>query len=124
MTERTMTDATAKAIEQAMKLAVDNGHSTCDPIHLAAVLFQDDDSIGARVCSRAEGAPDVTVIRRSLQKLILKRPSQSPAPLESSPSNSLGQLIQRAKKAAAANGDSLIALEGQRTNQENGSRGG
>jgi ATP-dependent Clp protease ATP-binding subunit ClpB len=111
MTERTMTDATAKAVEQAMKLAVDNGHSTCDPVHLAAVLFQDDDSIGARVCSRAEGAPDVTIIRRNLQKFILKRPSQSPSPLESTPSHALGQLLQRAKKAAAANGDSLVALD-------------
>mmetsp|Transcript_21060 Transcript_21060/g.37062 ORF Transcript_21060/g.37062 Transcript_21060/m.37062 type:complete len:924 (-) Transcript_21060:482-3253(-) len=111
MTERTMTDATGKAIEQALNLARDNGHSTADPMHLAVVLFQDDDSIGARVCSRAEGSPDVNVIRRNLQKLILKRPSQSPAPLEASPSHALGQLFQRAKKAAAANGDSLMALD-------------
>ena len=111
MTERTMTDATGKVIEQALNLAAQNGHSTADPMHLAVVLFQDDDSIGARVCTRAEGGPDVNGIRRNLQKLLLKRPSQSPAPLEASPSHALGQLLQRAKKAAAANGDSLIALD-------------
>ncbi|VEU38325.1 unnamed protein product [Pseudo-nitzschia multistriata] len=80
-------------------------------MHLAAVLFNGDDSIGARVCSKAHGASDVTLIRRNLQKLLLKRPSQSPAPLEATPSHALAQLLNRAKKAAAANGDALIALD-------------
>ncbi|KAG7336920.1 chaperone ClpB [Nitzschia inconspicua] len=111
MTERSMTDKTTKAIEAALTIAKDNGSSVALPVHLSAVLFQDDDSIGARVCSRAEGGPDVTVIRRNLQKLILQRPSQTPAPLEASVSSDLGKLIQRAQKAAAANGDSLVALD-------------
>lgn len=109
--QRTLTDATAKAFENALALARDNGHSTADPMHLAVVLFDGDDSIGARVCSKASGAPDVTVIRRNLQKILLKRPSQSPAPLEASPSHALAQLLHRAKKTAAANGDALIALD-------------
>jgi ATP-dependent Clp protease ATP-binding subunit ClpB len=106
-----MTDATYKAIEKASTLARDNGHSVCDPVHLCAVLFHDEDSIGARVCSRAEGGPDVTVIRRNLQKIILKKPSQTPAPMEAPPSTALQQLLQRAKKAAKANGDSLVSLD-------------
>lgn len=109
--QRTMTDATSKAIQTALNLARDNGHSTADPMHLAVALFEGDESIGARVCSRAEEAPDVTVVRRNLQKLLLKRPSQSPAPLEAGPSHALAQLLNRAKKAAAANGDALIALD-------------
>eukprot|EP00537_Pseudo-nitzschia_pungens_P014326 CAMPEP_0172385388 /NCGR_PEP_ID=MMETSP1061-20121228/3064_1 /TAXON_ID=37318 /ORGANISM="Pseudo-nitzschia pungens, Strain cf. pungens" /LENGTH=920 /DNA_ID=CAMNT_0013114389 /DNA_START=46 /DNA_END=2808 /DNA_ORIENTATION=+ len=109
--KRTLTDATSKAIETTLALARDNGHSTADPMHLAVVLFDGDDSIGARVCSKAPGAPDVTIVRRNLQKLLLKRPSQSPAPLEAGPSHALAQLLNRAKKAAAANGDALIALD-------------
>lgn len=112
MTEqRTMTDATAKAIENSLLLARDNGHSTADPMHLASVLFDGDDSIGARVCQRVEGSLDVTIVRRNLQKLILKRPSQSPLPMKASPSHALQQLLNRAKKAAAVNGDALIALD-------------
>ena len=112
MTEqRTMTDATAKAIENTLLLAKDNGHSTADPMHLAVVLFDGDDSIGFRVCQRVAESLDVTIVRRNLQKLILKRPSQSPLPLEASPSHALKQLLKRAKKAAAANGDALIALD-------------
>lgn len=111
MTERTVTDATAKAIEQTLNLARDNGHSQAEPLHLAVVLFQTDDSIGARVCTRVEGSLDVNVVRRNLQRLLLKRPAQSPAPLEASPSSSLSQLLHRASKQAKANGDALVALD-------------
>ena len=111
MAERTLTDATSKALEQALNLARDNGHSTAYPLHLAFVLFQDDDSIGARVCIRTEKGPDVNVIRRNLQKMILKRPSQTPAPLEATLSSGLSQLIHQATKQAKANGDALVALD-------------
>eukprot|EP00934_Nitzschia_sp_Nitz4_P002706 Nitzschia sp. Nitz4//scaffold40_size135432//112975//115698//NITZ4_003265-RA/size135432-processed-gene-0.50-mRNA-1//1//CDS//3329551282//2696//frame0 len=111
MTERTVTDATSKALEQTLNLARDNGHSTAEPLHLAAVLFQGDDSIGARVCTRTEGHLDVNIVRRSLQKLLLKRPSQTPAPLEATSSNALSLLLQRAVKLSKANGDSLVALD-------------
>jgi ATP-dependent Clp protease ATP-binding subunit ClpB len=107
-----MTDATAKAIEQTMNLARDNGHATADPIHLAVTLFADDDSIGARVCAKAESSgTDVNTIRRALQRLLLKKPSQTPVPLEAQPSSALAQLIQRAKTTAKANGDALVALD-------------
>lgn len=116
MTERTVTDATAKALEQSLNLARDNGHSTAEPLHLAMVLFKEDDSIGARVCTRADNADskaplDVNTIRRNLQRLLLRKPSQTPAPLEASLSNSLSVLIQKATKRAKANGDSLVALD-------------
>ena len=107
---RTVTDATANAINAALTLARDNGHSQADPLHLAAALFDSDDSIGARVCTKASNV-DVHLIRRNLQKAILKRPSQSPAPLEAAPSSALSVLLQRASKAAKANGDALIALD-------------
>jgi ATP-dependent Clp protease ATP-binding subunit ClpB len=116
MTERTVTDATAKVLEQTFHLARDSGHATADPMHLALNLFQKDDSIGARVCARAEtgggsNGIDVNLVRRNLQKLLLKRPAQTPAPLEASPSNTLSQLLQRATKTAKANGDELLSLD-------------
>jgi ATP-dependent Clp protease ATP-binding subunit ClpB len=110
MTERTLTDATAKVIEETLRLARDNGHSTADPIHLALVLFTGDESIGSRLCTKVEEA-DVSTARRSLQKLVLKKPSQSPAPLEAGLSNALSRLLQAASKAAKANGDALVALD-------------
>lgn len=115
MSERTMTDATAVALQEATTLARDNGHSLVEPIHLAIVLFNRDDSIGARVCIRSESSSstivDVHVIRRALQRLLLKKPSQIPSPAEASLSSSLGQLIKRATAAAKANSDALVALD-------------
>lgn len=110
---RTVTDATGKAINAALAIARDNGNSTAEPLHLAVALFQNEDSIGARVCTRINTDPplDVNHIRRNLQKLLLKKPSQSPAPLEALPSTSLSQLLQRSTKAAKANGDALVALD-------------
>ena len=107
---RTVTDATAKAINETMAIARDNGNSTADPIHLAAVLFQGDESIGSRVCTRSEGV-DVNLVRRNIQKVLLKKPSQTPAPLEAGPSSSFSQLLQRAEKRARSNGDALVALD-------------
>jgi ATP-dependent Clp protease ATP-binding subunit ClpB len=110
MTERTLTDATAKAIEQTLTVARDHGNNTADPLHLAVTLFQGDDSIGARVCTRAPDV-DINLVRRNLQQLLLKKPSQTPAPLEASLSSSFSQLLQRSTKVAKANGDALVALD-------------
>ena len=112
MTERTVTDATAKAIEQTIGLAKDNGQSLAEPIHMAAVLCTGDDSIGSLVCTKIPDADvDINVIRRNHQRLLLKKPSQTPPPMSASPSNALQQLLARATKAAKANGDSLVALD-------------
>jgi ATP-dependent Clp protease ATP-binding subunit ClpB len=108
--KRTLTDATSKAINDTLIIARDNGNSVAEPIHLAAALFQPDESIGSRICTRAEGA-DIHVVRRSIQAALLKKPSQQPAPLEANPSSSLTQLFQRAIKAAKSNGDALVALD-------------
>lgn len=134
MTERgnKVTDATATALNSALSLARDNGHSLAEPIHLAVVLFQGDDSIGSRVCARtavtttgttkpgrnneknppeSATAVDLHNLRRNLQKRLLQKPSQSPAPLEASASNALSQLLAGATKRSQANGDSLVALD-------------
>jgi len=115
MTERTMTDATANAFKETLQLAVENGHALAEPLHLAIVLFAKNDSIGSRVCARADTTAtsnlDVHSIKRSLQRLLLKKSSQTPVPIEATPSSALSQLLQRASNIAKANGDSLIALD-------------
>jgi ATP-dependent Clp protease ATP-binding subunit ClpB len=112
MTDRKLTDAASKAIEETLLLARDNGNSQADPLHLAIVLCKDEGSLVARVCSRVEDATvDIHALRKALQRQLLQKPSQSPAPLEASPSSGLAQLFQRATKGAQANEDALIALD-------------
>jgi ATP-dependent Clp protease ATP-binding subunit ClpB len=121
---RTMTDATTKALEQALNIARDNGHSLCEPIHLAAALFEADDGIGARVAAKSSASNmgagnssssadvvDVRQIRQAIQRAILKRPTQSPPPHEASLSTAVQKVIQRAMAAAKSNGDTLVALD-------------
>ena len=107
-----ITDATRKAIEQTLNLAQENGHAVAEPVHLGLVLFTGDESLGSRVCVKAQqDKADAAAIRRGLQRIIVNKPSQSPAPLKADPSNSLSQLLSRASKSAKANGDSLLALD-------------
>lgn len=115
-TERTMTDATAKVLNETLQFACNNGHSQADPIHLASILFSKDDSIGSRVIAKADNYTtnipiDINQIRRSIQREILKKPSQTPPPLEASVSSSLSQILHGAGKLAKSNSDELIALD-------------
>jgi ATP-dependent Clp protease ATP-binding subunit ClpB len=107
MAKQTVTDATSKVIEQTISIARENGNSSVEPLHLAVALF---DAIGDHVCTHAPEV-DINLVRRNLQQLLLKKPSQTPAPLEASLSSSLSQLLQRSTKAAKANGDALVTLD-------------
>jgi len=108
--QQQFTDAASQALEQSISIARENGHAVVEPLHLAIALFQGDESIGSRVTARAEKV-DINNIRRELQRLVLKKPSQTPAPLQASLSGSFSQLIQRATKQAKANGDALVSLD-------------
>ncbi|KAL7533412.1 hypothetical protein ACHAXR_005216 [Thalassiosira sp. AJA248-18] len=110
---RTMTDATTKALEECLTIARDHGHALAEPIHLAAALFANDDGIGSRAVAKTDAAKvvDVRQIRQAIQRAILKKPTQSPPPHEASIGSGLQKVIQRAMSAAKANGDSLVALD-------------
>ena len=95
-------------------------HALVEPLHLAIILFDKDDSLGPRLCYRADGPSNasstsspihIDTIRRSLQRLFLKKMSQSPAPSEVIFSAVMSQLLTPAGNAAKSNGDALIALD-------------
>ena len=117
MSDRTMTDATTKALQESLVIARDNGHAQGEPVHLASALFAEDDGIGSRVVAKSDagGEPssiiDVRQVRQGLSRAILKKPSQSPPPHEASMSSSLQKIIQRAMALAKSNSDSLVALD-------------
>lgn len=116
-----MTDATTKALQEALTIARDNGHALAEPIHLAAALFANDDGIGSRAVAKTDAAGggagmsqnivDVRQVRQAIQRAILKKPTQSPPPHEASIGSGLQKVIQRAISTAKANGDSLVALD-------------
>jgi len=114
--ERAMTDAVQKVINETLQFACDNGHSQADPIHLASILFSKDNSIGSRVTAKIPSDStkipiDINQIRRSIQRSILKKASQTPPPIDASVSSSLSQILNRAIKLAKSNNDELVALD-------------
>lgn len=113
-----MTDATNKVLSECLTIARDHGHAIAEPIHLAAALFSNDDGIGSRVVAKTDAAAsgatslvDARQLRQAVQRVILKKPTQSPPPHESSIGSGLQKVIQRAVSASKANGDSLVALD-------------
>jgi ATP-dependent Clp protease ATP-binding subunit ClpB len=111
MTERTMTDATANLLQEALNIARENGHALCDPLHLAVALFAKDDGLGARVCIKLDDAVNISSVRRSLSRLLLKKPAQTPMPTDVSPSTAFSKVMQKASSLAKSNQDSLVALD-------------
>ncbi|GAX27947.1 hypothetical protein FisN_32Lh031 [Fistulifera solaris] len=102
-----ISDASQKAIDEARVTACDHGHSKVDPIHLAHVLFQREDSIGAKVCLRA--SCDVYLARQSIQKALLKKPAYPEIPGEASLSSNFSLWLEYAAKLCKANDDVLLA---------------
>ncbi len=102
-----ISDASQKAIDEARVTARDHGHSKVDPIHLAHVLFQREDSIGAKVCLRA--SCDVYLARQSIQKALLKKPAYPEIPGEVSLSSNFSLWLEYAAKLCKANDDVLLA---------------
>jgi ATP-dependent Clp protease ATP-binding subunit ClpB len=110
MTLPDLTEASVKAINAAIELATHHGHASCEAAHLAASIFADEPAnIGARVASKA--GVDVEEIRRSLRRLLLKRPAQTPAPEHSSPDASFKSVLDAASKAMKQSGDTLVAQD-------------
>jgi len=110
MNQQQFTDAARTALQNTQSYARDNGHALAEPLHLAAVLFRDEDSIGARVCLRTAGT-DVHAIRRGIQKALLNKAAQTPAPLEASFSSTMAKVLQKAIQLSKSKGDSLVALD-------------
>jgi len=105
-----LTEASIKAINRAIEIATEHGHASCEAAHLAAAIFAEEpNSVGERVCKKA--GLEVEEIRRSIRRLLLKRPKQTPAPEQSAPDSSFKRVIDTASKAMKQSGDTLIALD-------------
>jgi len=105
----TLTDGTAELIQTSLEAAQDMGHAQCDPSHIAASFFAKEDSLGARVVSKI--GVDLGDVKRTLRRLLLKRPAQQPPPDQVHPSSATIKLFNAATKLSKANGDSLVALD-------------
>lgn len=117
------TDKTQQSLSAAIQLAKDYSNAQVHPPHIAAALLNEgggDDSptsmsnVGASslfssVIQKASGDP--VIVKRGLQKIIVRLPSQSPSPEEISMSASTLKVLREAQSLQKTMHDSYIAQD-------------
>ncbi|KAG0708862.1 P-loop containing nucleoside triphosphate hydrolase protein [Suillus ampliporus] len=117
------TDKTQQSIAAAIQLAKDYSNAQLHPAHIAAVLLNEgagDDvpgglssnsgsSLFSSVIQKAGGDP--VIVKRALQSIIVRLPSQSPPPEETSMSASVLKVLREAQSLQKTMHDSYIAQD-------------
>ncbi|RDX55837.1 hypothetical protein OH76DRAFT_1396188 [Lentinus brumalis] len=115
------TDKTQESLAAAIQLAKDYANAQVHPAHIAFVLLSDTQTgesggattgshpLFASVIDKAGG--DITVVRRGLQKLIVRIPTQSPPPEEISLSSAALKVLREAESLRKTMHDSYIAQD-------------
>ncbi|KAG9314355.1 P-loop containing nucleoside triphosphate hydrolase protein [Chiua virens] len=120
-----LTDKTRQSLAAAIQLAKDYANVQVHPAHLASVLLNDDQaSASAQSLSGTRASPrplfasviqkaggDPTPIARGLQKLIVRLPSQSPAPDDVTLSSATAKVLQEAQAQQKNMHDAYLAQD-------------
>ncbi|CAK5264423.1 unnamed protein product [Mycena citricolor] len=117
------TDKAQESVAAAIQLAKDYANAQVHPAHLAHILLNDGSgdmpgaipaqsqgtSLFSSVISRAGGDP--TIAKRAIQKAIVRLPTQSPPPEETSISGPLSKVLREAQGLQKQMHDSYIAQD-------------
>ncbi|KAI0076097.1 hypothetical protein K474DRAFT_1772816 [Panus rudis PR-1116 ss-1] len=113
------TDKTQESLAAAIQLAKDYANAQVYPAHIAFALLNEgaadgtpsagSNSLFSSVISRAGGDP--TTVRRALQRLIVRLPTQSPPPEETSLSSAALKVLREAESLRKTMHDSYIAQD-------------
>ncbi|KAI0801241.1 P-loop containing nucleoside triphosphate hydrolase protein [Fomes fomentarius] len=113
------TDKTQETLAAAIQLAKDYANAQVHPVHIAFALLSESDgeaasasgphSLFQSVIDKAGG--DVTTVRRGIQKLIVRLPTQSPPPDETTFSSGAIKVLREAESLRKTMHDSYIAQD-------------
>lgn len=103
------TDKTNETISAARDIAIQNGHSLIDPIHIAYQLFSAEDALGYRLCQK--GQIDNQAVQRNLRRIMLKLPAQNPPPDDATTSTGCVKFLKAARDIQQKQGDTLLAVD-------------
>jgi ATP-dependent Clp protease ATP-binding subunit ClpB len=102
MSSNNFTEATTKALQESLALAVENSHSQLSPFHLASVLLTatPDNTAPLFLSILNKAVADTEIVRRGCARAVVKLPSVNPPPDADSISFSpaLGKVIRRASE--------------------------
>ncbi|KAF9435935.1 hypothetical protein BGZ76_005205 [Entomortierella beljakovae] len=108
------TEKTEKTINKAQELAREFAHSQITPVHLVDAMMDESEegpgtSLLKSIINKAGGIPDE--IERGFKKLLVRFPTQNPAPLDISISPQTGQLLRKAQDHQKKQKDSYISID-------------
>ncbi|KAF8898748.1 P-loop containing nucleoside triphosphate hydrolase protein [Infundibulicybe gibba] len=120
------TDKTEQSLAEAVQLAKDYANAQVHPAHLAFVLINSGPAVesipGGLPSSSSSGTPlfssvvqraggDPTAVKRGLQKLVVRLPTQNPPPDETSFSSTTLKVLREAQAMQKTMHDSYIAQD-------------
>ncbi|KAJ3937812.1 MAG: P-loop containing nucleoside triphosphate hydrolase protein [Lentinula lateritia] len=103
------TDKTQQTLANAIQCAKDYSHAQVHPAHLAFSLLNEDGSLLVSVIEKAGGEP--SIVKRALQKTIVRLPSQSPPPDDTTLSSASLKVLREAQSIQKTMHDSYIAQD-------------
>lgn len=108
------TEKTEKTIGQAQELAREFSNSQITPTHLVSAMLDETEegpgsSLLKSIINKAGAIPDE--IERAFKKLLVRLPTQSPAPIDISFSPQAFQILRKAQEHQKKQKDSFISID-------------
>ncbi|KAG0314695.1 hypothetical protein BGZ99_007920 [Dissophora globulifera] len=108
------TEKTEKTIGQAQELAREFSNSQITPVHIAAAMLDESDdgpgsSLLKSIINKSGGIPEE--IERAFKKLLVRLPTQTPAPMDISLSPQTAQVLRKAQEHQKKQKDSFISID-------------
>ncbi|KAJ2998216.1 hypothetical protein HDV02_004718 [Globomyces sp. JEL0801] len=109
LSPESFTEKSTEIIQQAHKLAQEYGHSQVAAIHLTVALMEDSDSLLKSLIVKCgvETAP----IERKFRSILVKQPSQTPAPDQVSYNHTFQTVLKRSNEIRQTQKDAHISID-------------
>ncbi|TPX55400.1 hypothetical protein PhCBS80983_g05342 [Powellomyces hirtus] len=109
MNPEIFTDKTNTVLGRAQELAREFGHIQLAPVHLASAMFDDEDGLIRSIVTKAGGDP--AVAERRLKSLLVKQPTQDPAPDQISFHPNTAKTMRAADEIRKKQKDSHLSID-------------
>lgn len=103
------TEKTAEAVTKAKDLAEEHSHVQLSPVHLAVILFSEEDGLARTIAAKAGAQPER--VEASLRRLLNKQASQSPAPPDVGAGQAFVRMMREATELQKKQNDSHLAID-------------
>ncbi|KAJ3024356.1 hypothetical protein HKX48_000032 [Thoreauomyces humboldtii] len=109
MNPEIFTDKTNDSLKKATELAREFNHVQLAPVHIACALFDDEDGLIRSIVTKAGGDP--AQAERRLKSLLVKQPTQDPAPDQLSFAPATAKVLRTADDIRKKQKDSHLSID-------------